>query len=409
MIDRRIREYVSPRAPGRLQPRSSLSNYPHQVFFRKASRATSGANKAQPSTVSPCVVPNLQLKYENIRVFHEEINYPHTRGATRNAPLLLAIETTTRCNFKCVHCFQTFNNRKPTDLSPELFQNIVPLLKTTHELYLFGDGEVLLDIPRHLAMIARIYQEDPSCSLGFSTNGKLLTQEIYELYAMAGIQYIQLSVDAATKELYEDMRRGGSFEELNDNLEGITTLRRRSKARQPQLHLATVISMQNYQQLPLLAEFAKKYDFSYWYINAEYPHNPGRSLLRLTPNAITELQRLKAEIIRNYGSHFFIVFDPCIGLTSNTTEKWLESKSQVFCTVPWQRFELKADGDVKVCPYYLQPICSLKGRSFQEVWNGKEFRDLRMAFADRVGIPSCCINCNSGMRKQYLPGYPGLP
>ena len=243
-------------------------------------------------------------KLANIRSFHKEIGSPREDGSTSNAPLLLAIETTTRCNFQCVHCSQTFAKQTPVDLSLELFQDVVPISQTAHELYLFGDGEVLLDIPRHLAMISRIHQLDPACALGFSTNGKLLTPEVYELYAAAGIQYIQLSVDAATKELYEVMRRGGNFDELLCNLEGILALRRRSRARQPQLRLATVISKQNYRQLPMLAEFAKTFGFSYWYVNAEYPHNPGRELLRLTPEDLAELECIKAGIVRNYSGDY---------------------------------------------------------------------------------------------------------
>ena len=68
---------------------------------------------------------------------------------------------------------------------------------------------------------------------------------------------IQISVDAASKELYELMRRGGRLEELRHNLDGIVALRRRSRVAQPQLRMATVISKQNYHVLPLLAEFAK--------------------------------------------------------------------------------------------------------------------------------------------------------
>jgi MoaA/NifB/PqqE/SkfB family radical SAM enzyme len=294
-------------------------------------------------------------------------------------------------------------------MSLELFQSIVPMLQTAHELYLFGDGEVLLNIPRHLAMISRIYQEDPAAALGFSTNGKLLTPEVYELYATAGIQYIQLSVDAATKELYEAMRRGGSFDELLVNLEGIAALRRRSKARQPELRLATVISRQNYRQLPLLAEFAQRYGFSYWYINAESPQNPGRDLLCLTTKDVAELECIRAEILQNYSSSYLTVFDPCVGLPLDTSEKWLEAESPVFCTVPWQRFELKANGDVKICPYYHEPICSISGKSLLDIWNGNEFRQIRKAFTSGTGIPSYCINCKLGMRKQYLPGFPGIP
>jgi len=354
-------------------------------------------------------MPYSAEKLANIRSFHAEINSPHVDGSTSNAPLLLAVETTTRCNFKCVHCSQTFATAVPADMRLDLFQEIVPLLRTAHELYLFGDGEVLLDIPRHLAMIARMYQEDPTCALGFSTNGKLLTPDVYELYATAGIRYIQLSIDAATKELYETMRRGGRFDQLLANLEGIAALRRRATGRQPELRLATVISKQNYRQLPILAELAKRYDFSYWYINAEYPHNPGRDLLRLTLEDLAELARIRAEIVRKYSRYYVTIFDPCLGLSSGKSEQWLGSKSPVYCTVPWQQFQLRVNGDIKICPYYHEPVCSMIGKSPLEVWNGEEFRRLRRAFTSGTGIPSYCVGCTLGMRKQYLPGYPGLP
>ena len=279
-------------------------------------------------------------------------------------------------------------------------------MKAALEVYLFGDGEVLLDIPRHLAMIERIYKENPTCVLGFSTNGKLLTPEVYSRYSAAGIGYIQLSIDAATKELYEAMRRGGSFDQLVANLEGIAALRCRAKARKPRLHLATVISKQNFRQLPTLAEFAKRYNFSFWFINTEYPLNPGRALLALTEEDLAELERMRAEIIRDYGSYYATAFDPSIGLRLEPSEEQFESKAPVFCTVPWQRFELKANGDVKVCPYFHEPIRSMNGNSLMEVWNGQEFRRLRRAFASGTGIPTYCISCDSGMRRQYLRGFP---
>lgn len=348
-------------------------------------------------------------KLANIRSFHEEISSPQKDGSTSNAPLLLAIEATTRCNFKCVHCSHSFTDRSPAPMSMELFNSIIPMSKTAHEFYLFGDGEVLLDIPRHLAMISHIYQEDPASALGFSTNGKLLTPEVYELYSLAGIEYIQISIDAATKELYNVMRKGGDFDELLVNLEGIAALRRGSKATRPHLFLATVISKQNYRQLPMIAELAKRYDFSYWYINAEYPHNPGRDQLHLASEDLAELGRIRAAIAEKYSPHYLTVFDPSIGLPSAAGENWLTSASSVYCTVPWQRFELKVNGDIKICPYYHEPICSMNGKPFPEVWNGEEFRRIRRAFTSGTGIPPYCINCKLGMRTQYLPGYPGLP
>lgn len=354
-------------------------------------------------------MPYSTQKLANLRAFRKEIESPRADGSTSNAPLLIALETTTRCNFMCVHCARSSNAIAPADMSSELFLHVVPLVPAAIDLYLFGDGEVLLDIPRHLAMIARIHQQDPGCTLGFSTNGKLLTPEVYNLYATAGVQYIQVSVDAATKELYEAMRRGGSFHQLTENLDGILALRFQSRTKQPKLHLATVISQQNYRQLPLLAEFAQKYDFTEWYINAEYPVNPGRDQLMLTAHDRTELERIRADITRKFGSSIHILFDPSVGLPPRTADQWLQSESPVFCTIPWQHFELKANGDVKICPYYHEPVCSMNGRSFEEVWNGEEFRRVRRAFRTGTDLPSYCVNCKLGMRSQYAPGYPGLP
>jgi MoaA/NifB/PqqE/SkfB family radical SAM enzyme len=349
-------------------------------------------------------------KLANIRSFHREIRSPRRDGTTLNAPLLLAIETTTRCNFHCVHCSHSSSHPVPTDISLGLFQAVVPFIRTAFELYLFGDGEVLLDITRHLAMIARIHKEDPACALGFSTNGKLLTPEVYEMYAAAGIQYIQISVDAATPHLYESMRRGGTFQQLQSNLEGILARRRRAQSKQPQLRLATVISKQNFRELLLLAEFAKRYDFTYWYINAEYPHNPGRDQLRLDAGDLAELECIRLELARNYALDFRASFDSSLGLPPPAEEKWRQPEaSPVYCTVPWQRFELKANGDVKICPYFHEPVCSMNGRSLVDVWNGKEFRQIRRAFTSRTGIPRFCVNCSFDMRRQYLPGYPEIP
>lgn len=292
----------------------------------------------------------------------------------------------------------------------ELFQAVAPFVRTAFELYLFGDGEVLLDMPRHLAMIARIHKEDPACALGFSTNGKLLTPQVYEMYAAAGIQYIQVSVDAATPDLYKSIRRGGTFEQLQSNLEGIVALRRRTRFTQPQLRLATVISKQNFRELPLLAEFAKRYGFGYWYINAEYPHNPGRDQLRLDLDDLVELERIRQAIARDSSNDLAVLFDSSLGLWPPAQDTWRRpDASPVYCTVPWQRFELKANGDVKVCPYFHEPVCSLYGRSLADVWNGEEFRQIRRAFTSGAGLPQFCVNCTFDMRRQYLPGYPGIP
>jgi MoaA/NifB/PqqE/SkfB family radical SAM enzyme len=338
----------------------------------------------------------------NFRAFQDEIEAPRRDGATSNTPLLLVIEPTTRCNFRCAHCSQSFTKIPPADMAHEVFQSLIPAMKGAHDVYLFGDGEALLDVPRHLAMAARVHSENPTCWMGFSTNGKLLTPEVYQLYAAAGIGFIQVSVDAATRESYETLRRGGSFAELLANLEGIADLRRRAAAPQPQLRLATVISRENYRELPGLAALAERYGFSDWYVIGEYPHNPGRDLLQLGPDDLAEVGRMREALTRDYGARLPMRFDPSLGLPGAAGDNWLEADSPVYCTVPWQRLEVKADGSVKVCPYYFEPICSMNGRTFAEVWNGEEFRRVRRSLRSGRDLAPYCAACRLGMRRQYL-------
>jgi len=96
-------------------------------------------------------------------------------------------------------------------------------MKTALEVTCSRRMKFLLEYsPPRWPMIERIYKENPTCVLGFSTNGKALERaEVYSRYSAAGIGYIQLSITRATKELYEAMRRAGSFDQLVANLEGM--------------------------------------------------------------------------------------------------------------------------------------------------------------------------------------------
>jgi radical SAM protein with 4Fe4S-binding SPASM domain len=206
------------------------------------------------------------------------------------------------------------------------------------------------------------------------------------------------------------MRCGGKFQQLQSNLDGILDRRRGARSRQPELRLATVISKQNFRELPLLAEFAKKYDFADWYINAEYPHSPDRDRMRLDSDDLLELECICEEIAQHYGRDFTVRLDSSIALPTSMAERHRQSHElPVYCTVPWQRFELKANGDVKICPFFHEPIGSMNVSSLPDIWNGREFRQIRQAFTSRTGIPSFCVKCKFDMRRQYLPGYPGIP
>ena len=82
--------------------------------------------------------------------------------ATRKAPVFksLCLETTTRCNLRCVHCISNTKNSLGTwdacDLGMGLFQKLMPILREYRpSVQLNGDGETLLH-PNFMQMLVEI-------------------------------------------------------------------------------------------------------------------------------------------------------------------------------------------------------------------------------------------------------------
>lgn len=56
----------------------------------------------------------------------------------------------------------------------------------------------------------------------FITNAQLLTEKVAEVLIECGVDQVQVSADGATRETYEYIRRGASFERLTQNLRHLT-------------------------------------------------------------------------------------------------------------------------------------------------------------------------------------------
>jgi radical SAM protein with 4Fe4S-binding SPASM domain len=66
----------------------------------------------------------------------------------------------------------------------------------------------------------------------------------------------------------------------------------------------------------------------------------------------------------------------------------------VLCRTPWEILEVKANGDVDTC------FCGRRGRvgnllmqTFDEIWEGEEFQDLRRSLSGVTSIDGICGRC----------------
>jgi GTP 3',8-cyclase len=149
------------------------------------------------------------------------LNPDHAQGR----PIYLRLSLTDGCNLRCRYCRPAHS--VPADAVPpasdaELLGLLGVLREelTLYKLRLTG-GEPLLR-PGLPALVARLRAQWPDAHLAMTTNGILLPRRAAALRA-AGLESVNLSLDAADAESFRRLSRGGR---LDDVLAGLRAARR---------------------------------------------------------------------------------------------------------------------------------------------------------------------------------------
>lgn len=138
---------------------------------------------------------------------------------------LLQVESCIACNLRCVMCpWREIAGRAANKglMPQEVWEAIRPYLSEVRSIDFTGGGEPLLQ-PRLADWLAEATRA--GCETGILTNGLLLKNETAKHLINAGIDWICVSMDGATKDLYEEIRVGSNFDLVCRNLEDIAAMR----------------------------------------------------------------------------------------------------------------------------------------------------------------------------------------
>jgi MoaA/NifB/PqqE/SkfB family radical SAM enzyme len=138
---------------------------------------------------------------------------------------LFQVESAIACNLKCVMCpwrEMAKNAENRGIMAPAVWQAIRPYLNRVQSVDFTGGGEPLLQ-PKLAEWIADATKA--GCETGFLSNGLLLTEEKLKKILSAGINWICISMDGATAEIYNKIRIGSNFERVCENVADIARLR----------------------------------------------------------------------------------------------------------------------------------------------------------------------------------------
>ena len=201
-----------------------------------------------------CDVSNCGIMYSN------PVDADSYLSSRRRKEIFLNIDES--CNLHCPSCRDSMiyikKGQQYTDKKTWVnhFHNMLKEYTGALDLYTRGNGDPLA---------SEIYQEFLStCELNsnqkfnFLTNGLLLRQRFGENPKLVkNTSLIMISIDAGSKEVYEDVRRPGKWEKLVDNLDCLHTLSKQGISAQ----LNFVIQRANYQDIPNFIKLAQKYKF----------------------------------------------------------------------------------------------------------------------------------------------------
>ena len=138
---------------------------------------------------------------------------------------LFQVESAIACNLKCVMCPWREMAKKVENrgiMTQTVWEAISPYLDRVQSVDFTGGGEPLLQ-PKLADWIADATKA--GCETGFLSNGLLLAEEKLKKILAAGINWICISMDGATAEMYNKIRVGSDFDRVCENVANIARLR----------------------------------------------------------------------------------------------------------------------------------------------------------------------------------------
>lgn len=275
-------------------------------------------------------------------------------------PVYLLIEPTNNCNFKCVMCPRKNMIRPLGQMELQLFQKIIDEVEGKVEfIWLHFFGEPLMN-KKIIDFIN--YAGGKGITLGMSTNGFFLDNNIINELLNSKLDLLLISIDSLSQDTFQKIRLGG---DLSIILKNVDILLKCHKQKNSPLNI--VLSMIN---LP----FNQK-----------------------------ELNHFLSNWKKSSGINVVIKpFDNFAGQEEDIVKLSTSVKNyneELQCVEPWRGLAIGWDGQIVPCCYdfdYKYPLGNVHDSSIFDIWNSNKMMLLREAHAKKrkrnIGL---CNNCST--------------
>lgn len=329
--------------------------------------------------------------------------YPHLAPI----PRYIEIEVTTVCDKKCIICEHTHWERDSQEirhLKFDEFKYITSQLPNVRWVNLTGEGSAFLN--KDYFKMLRYLRETYDTSLYLVDHlSDLSVDDLDELIDL--VDGIYVSIDGATKETYEKIRVGCSFDKVINNLKYIINKKRELKQYKPDLNIRYVLIKDNIKEVPmfidLINSIATRKDIDVGMINFTgllYFDEIKEWYADKFPEEVVE------EVRKRVNNGVFFRFEHCIDELNPPPHKCFY----------WMEPYIMMGG-------YVMPCCSVMmsnkrpflrenafgnvfERDFKEMWNSDRYRTFRKTITNpKAPVPILCAGCRGFNTKEREKQY----
>jgi len=304
-------------------------------------------------------------------------------GILASAPRRIVLELTNDCNLHCVMCGRHAVNFAATALQMEWFYALEPLFGTVEEVTLMGWGEPTIH-PDFVGMLQAINRH--AARKYFCTNGMRLDALADAIFENS-VDIIAVSVDGASPETNDRIRRGSDLTKINAGLKNIVREKRSNHLKYPHMNYVFCAMKSNLHELPAMVEMTADIgleELKVVYLTA-FDSRLAPEALWDCHNEVEEVFGKAARRAQELGVLLKLPYVQGKDPAGNALHR--------ACYAAYRDFFLGSDGFVRPCmstPVKLFKFDPLM--DFMEQWNCGAFADYRKT-VNSGGMRNACRRC----------------
>ncbi len=329
------------------------------------------------------------------------VKYGVTTPQMLDAPFLVVWNFTNMCNLRCRHCYQRADKPLPNELSLEEKINLVKQLDEADVASIaFSGGEPLIH-PHFLRVAFEAHRR--GMYVAVATNGMVITDEMAKKMKKAGVEYVEISLDAADPVLHDRFRGvKGAWEAA---IKGI----KNSVENGFLTAIATTVTKYNITEVPKIIELAEKLEVDRVVFFNFIPVGRGSDIVELdiSPEEREELlkylyketkkrkvllvstapqyARISLQQSQKFVSPTHFALEESEGLTYLANYIGGCGAGRIYCAI-------QPNGDVTPCVFMPDLVVgNVREKKFKEIWDtSKVFLNLR----NRERLKPSCSLCS---------------